>query len=71
MKLINTNAGGMSERSEKGLIDKVNQIAFNLNQLENECRRNRMVVEKEIDGLTSLVKDGSTLLPNHSRVSER
>jgi hypothetical protein len=30
-----------------------------------------MMLEKDIDALTSLIKDSSTALPNHSRVTER
>ena len=33
VKLINTSAGGQTERAEKGLTAKVNELAFNLNQL--------------------------------------
>ena len=70
VRLINSNAGEVSER-ERGLGDRVNELAFTVNQLENECRRNKMMHEKDIDRLTSVLKDNSTAIPNHSRVTER
>ena len=65
VKLINSNAGN----NDKGLTDKINELTFNFNQLENDCQRNRMMLEKDIDALTSMVKDSSTALPNYSRVT--
>jgi fructosamine-3-kinase len=46
-------------------------MSFNFNQLENECRRNKMMFEKEVDNLTLLIKENSTQVPNnYSRVTE-
>jgi hypothetical protein len=53
------------------LTEKVNELTFSMNQLENDCKRNRMMVEKDIDRLTALLKDSSTALPGHSRVTDR
>lgn len=67
VKLINNN----SLNSDRGLTDRVNELTFNLNQLENDCKRNRMMLEKDIDALTSVIKDNSTALPNFSRVTQK
>lgn len=72
VKLINSSAAGSAGQAQKGLLEKVDELSFNLNQLENECRRNRTMLDKDIDKLTCLIKDNSTALPNHthSRVTE-
>jgi hypothetical protein len=65
VRLINSAA-----QSDKPSHERMSEMAFNLNQLENECRRNRMMFEKDIDNLTALVKENSTALPhNHSRLT--
>jgi len=62
VRLINAGSG------EKGVVEKVNELAFGLNQLENEIKRNRMMFEKDIDRISAVLKENSTAPNNYSRV---
>lgn len=68
MNLITSNLEG---REGRLLSDKVNEVSFSLNQLENECRRNKMMFEKELDTLAALIKETSTQIPAYSRLTEQ
>jgi hypothetical protein len=67
---VNLIASNLEQKEGRVLADKVNEVSFSLNQLENECRRNKMMLEKELDTLAALIKETSTQLPAYSRLTE-